>query len=348
MLADPSRPRPLGRGRRLPVVGQPSADDAARVPPRSARISLTDRCDLACVYCRPSRSDGYLERRLDEEAWRTTVRALVQSGVRRFRVTGGEPLLHPHVVDRVAFIASLGVEDLALTTNATRLAKLARPLRAAGLQRLTVSLDSLVAERFWRITRGGRLATVLAGIDAALDAGYPELKTNTVVLRGDNDDELASIVTWAWDRGILPRLIEVMRVGEGARLPPEKLVGAREMRERLSHLIAEEPGEPDAGRGPAKYVRSRLDPRRRVGFITGTTDTYCGSCDRLRVASDGMLRPCLATNDGVAAMALAEAGNVDGIADAVDRAWALKPDGRTWKGCTEPTAADVSMRSIGG
>src|SRR5580704_1150566 len=160
-------PEKHAAGRRLPLL----AADGARVPPASARISLTDRCDLACVYCRPSRSDGYLERRLDEEAWQTTVRALVQAGVSRVRITGGEPLLHSRVVERVAFVASLGVEDLSLTTNATRLAELARPLRDAGLQRLTVSIDSLVPERFWRITRGGRLERILAGIDAAVGAG---------------------------------------------------------------------------------------------------------------------------------------------------------------------------------
>lgn len=348
MRADSPPHLPSGPVRRLPVIAAASETDLGRAPPRSARVSLTDRCDLACVYCRPSRSDGYLERRLDEDAYKAMMRALVKSGVRRFRITGGEPLLHPNVVDRVAFLASLGVEDLALTTNATQLAKLARPLRAAGLERLTVSLDSLVAARFWRITRGGRLSAVLSGIDAALEAGYPELKLNTVVLRGDNDDELADITSFAWARGIVPRFIEVMRVGEGARLPPDKLVGAAEMRKRLEHLLAAEPGEPDPNRGPARYVRSLSNPELRVGFITGTTDTYCGSCDRLRVASDGVLRPCLATNDGVAAMPLAQEGHVDGIVDAVQRAWSLKPDGRTWKGCTEPTAADVSMRAIGG
>jgi cyclic pyranopterin phosphate synthase len=202
--------------RRLPLVGDPRAATGPAIQPRTVRISLTDRCDMACVYCRPSRSDGYLERRLDDEAWRSMVRALVRAGVRRVRITGGEPLLHPRVTELVAFVASLGVEDLALTTNATLLEKLAAPLRAAGLRRLTVSLDSLLPERFWRITRGGRLERVLAGIEAARAAGYEELKTNTVVLRGDNDDELEAIVRWAWARGIVPRFIELMRVGEGA------------------------------------------------------------------------------------------------------------------------------------
>jgi cyclic pyranopterin phosphate synthase len=331
------------RRRSLPLMG-----DAPRIEPRTVRVSLTDRCDLACVYCRPSRSDGYLEKRLDDDAWRAMVRALVQAGVRRVRITGGEPLLHPRVTELVRYVASLGVEDLALTTNATLLAKLARPLRDAGLRRLTVSLDSLVAERFWRITRGGRLDTVLAGIEAARAVGFDEMKINTVVLRGDNDGELGSIVEWAWARGIVPRFIELMHIGEGANLPLEKLVGYGEMRARLAHLLADGAGELQADRGPAKYVSARHDTSLRVGFITGTTDTYCETCDRLLVASDGTLRPCLATNDGVEAMDLATKGDVPGLVQAIGEAWALKPDGRTWKGCTEDTAADVSMRAIGG
>lgn len=337
----------------LPLAPAPGAHRAGsahgpRIEPRTVRVSLTDRCDLACVYCRPSRSDGYFEQRLDDDGWKAMVRALLRAGVRRVRITGGEPLLHPRVTELVAFVASLGVEDLALTTNATLLEKLARPLRDAGLRRLTISLDSLVPERFWRITRGGRLDRVLAGIEAARAVGFDELKTNTVVLRDDNDDELSAIVDWAWARGIVPRFIEVMRVGEGANLPPEKLVGHDEMRLRLAHLLTDDAGRRDQDRGPAKYVSSRHDPALRVGFITGTTDTYCDTCDRLRVASDGTLRPCLATNDGVAAMDLAQRGDVEGLVGAIGEAWALKPDGDTWKGCTENTAADVSMRAIGG
>jgi cyclic pyranopterin phosphate synthase len=338
--------------RSLPLVGQVRGHGhvpaEAKPQPRTVRVSLTDRCDLACVYCRPSRNDGYLEKRLDDDAWRAMTRALVEAGVRRVRITGGEPLLHPRVTEMVAHIASLGVEDLALTTNATQLERLAVPLRRAGLRRITVSLDSLVPERFWRVTRGGRLDRVLAGIDAALAAGFDEVKTNTVVLRDDNDDELPTIVEWAWARGIVPRFIEVMRIGEGAKLPPAKLVGHAEMRERLASLLDDGAGAHDPERGPAKYVSARRDPRLRVGFITGTTDTYCGTCDRLRVASDGTLRPCLATNDGVDAMALAQSGDVNGLVSAIGEAWALKPDVRTWKGCTEETAADVSMRAIGG
>ncbi len=329
------------------MVALPVLQTAA--PPRSVRLSLTDRCDLACIYCRPDRRDGYLdaEERLELDAWKTMVHGLVRAGVRRVRLTGGEPLLHPAVVDVVAFLGSLALDDVALTTNATRLAKLARPLREAGLRRVNVSLDTLDAERFARMTRGGKLDVVLRGIDAALAAGFDEVKLNAVVVRGENDAEIEHLVRWSWERGIVPRLLEVMQIGEGANLA-DRVVGANEMRARLAHLLASGEAVAEADRGPAKYLVARHDPTKKVGFITGTTDTYCSGCDRLRVASDGTLRPCLATNDGLGAGHLARGGDVSGVARAVEGAWTLKPDGEHWKGCTEKTAAGVSMRGIGG
>jgi cyclic pyranopterin phosphate synthase len=328
----------------LPVL-QPHP--APATPPRSVRLSLTDRCDLACIYCRPDKRDGYLEDRLEIGAWKTMARGLVRAGVRRVRLTGGEPLLHPAVVEVVAFLGTLGLEDLALTTNATRLERHARALREAGLMRVNVSLDTLDPERFRRMTRGGKLDVVLRGIDAALAAGFDEIKLNAVVVRGENDAEIEDIVRWCWDRGIVPRLLEVMHVGEGAKLK-DRVVRASEMRARLAHLV--QAGEPvrEPDRGPAKYLRARHDPAKKVGFITGTSDTYCKGCDRLRVAADGTLRPCLATNDGLGAGHVARSGDADAIAMAIHEAWRLKPDGEIWKGCTEPDAASVSMRGIGG
>lgn len=331
--------------RALPVL--PVTDPLAATPPRSVRLSLTDRCDLACIYCRPHKQDGYLEETLDLAAWKTMVAGLVQAGVRRVRLTGGEPLLHPHLVSVVEYLASLGLEDLALTTNATRLARLAQPLRDAGLHRLNVSLDTLDAARFARMTRGGRLASVLGGIEAAQRVGFEPLKLNAVVVRGENDSEIETLVRWSWDRGIVPRLLEVMAIGEGAKIQ-DRLVTAAEMRLCLAHLLDPDEPEREPNRGPAKYVRARHDPTQRVGFITGTTDTYCKGCDRLRVAADGMLRPCLATNDGLPGGDLARRGSAHAVANAVARAWTLKPDGDTWKGCTESTAAQVSIRGIGG
>lgn len=337
--------------RALPVVGAargaiPRALPAT--PPRSVRISVTDRCDFACTYCRPSRSDGYTDGKLLGSAWKTMFEGLLAAGVRRVRLTGGEPLIHPQIVSIVEHLAGLGIEDLALTTNASQLARLARPLKAAGLHRLNVSIDTLDPERFRAITRGGELAPVLAGIDAARDAGFEPIKLNTVVLAGVNDDELEPLLLWAWERRLVPRFLEVMPIAEGARLARDHLVTAAEMRARLAAHLAPEEAVVEAGKGPARYVRARADASLRVGFISGTSDTFCGTCDRLRVSSTGVLRPCLATDDGVDAGDDARAGDAAAIVDKITEAWTMKPDGEVWKGCTEDSAQSVSMRAIGG
>jgi cyclic pyranopterin phosphate synthase len=147
---------------------------------------------------------------------------------------------------------------------------------------------------------------------------------------------------------MVPRFLEVMPIAEGAKLVGAHLVTAAEMRERLAGLIEPADGVTEPGKGPAKYVRARHDAGLRVGFITGTSDTFCASCDRLRVSSTGVLRPCLATDDGVAAGADAAHGDPDAIAQKIALAWTLKPDGAVWKGCTEETAASLSIRAIGG
>jgi GTP 3',8-cyclase len=338
-----------------------SASPLAQAAPRSVRLSLTDRCDLACVYCRPHRNDGYTKDKLDLEAWKVMVEGLVRAGARRIRLTGGEPLLSSSVVEVVRHLATLGLDDLALTTNATRLAQLARPLRDAGLRRINVSLDSLDPERFRRMTRGGDLSRVLGGIEAAREVGFDEIKLNAVVVRGENDAELEDLVLWSWERGITPRLLEVMAIGEGSKLK-DRVVTVAEMRLGLAHLVEDAVAEKESDRGPARYVRARQEVAfdhagdrapgravaRRVGFISGTSDTFCAGCDRLRVSSDGVLRPCLATNDGVAAAGPARGGDAETVAGRVRAAWSMKPDGETWKGCTESTASKVSIRAIGG
>jgi cyclic pyranopterin phosphate synthase len=289
-----------------------------------------------------------MEERLSLSAWRTMMQGLVAAGVRRVRITGGEPLLSRDVVPFVQMLGEFSLDDVALTTNATRLAELARPLRDAGLRRINISLDTLDPDRFWRMTRGGDLAGVLRGVDAAIDARFDELKMNVVVVRGENEGELLDLVRFAWDRGIVPRFLEVMGIGEGAKIR-DRVVSYADMRKLLEPLLCDDDAPTrEHDRGPAKYVRSRTDPAKKVGFITGTTDTYCKGCDRLRVAADGVLRPCLATNDGVSAQTPAQDGQVEGILVALDQAWRLKPDGDTWRGCTEETAGSVSIRRIGG
>jgi cyclic pyranopterin phosphate synthase len=329
-----------------------------RTSPRAVRLSITDRCDLACTYCRPSRHDGYLpaQRRLTASHWVSLVTALVRGGVDRVRITGGEPLLHPDVVELVARIAAIpGVRDLALTTNGTQLVALASPLRAAGLQRLNVSVDSLVPARFWRITRGGRLDDVLAGVEAARSAGFEEMKTNTVVMAAEraeggdvgNEDELIEIARWAWSMGATPRFLELMSVGEGARARG-RFVAHAVMRARLDALLASGPESPARDRGPARYIDARDGSGRSIGFITGSSDSFCEGCDRLRVTSHGELRACLATRDAVDVRGAIEAGDAGAILEGLESAWARKPDGHVWRGCAEESAATVSMRATGG
>lgn len=273
---------------------------------------------------------------------------LLGSGVRRVRFTGGEPLLSPHVLPLIEHAVACGAEDIALTTNGTRLRELAWSLRKAGLRRLTVSLDTLEPERFSTLTRGGRLPIVLDGLDAALDVGFEEIKLNTVVLRGQNDHELESITRFAWARGIVPRFIELMTIGAGASLPSERHFSAAEIWQRLAPLVCEASPEFEPDRGPARYLTSREDPRLRLGVISGHTDTYCESCDRLRVSSAGHVRACLARPDFVDVRPALQLDTPEAVLAAIEHAWSQKPDGRTFRGCTEPSAAEISMRAIGG
>jgi GTP 3',8-cyclase len=333
--------------RALPLYA-PRARPGARLPPRTARVSVTDRCDYACTYCRPSHHEEYAGDRLSVADWRTIFIGLRRAGIRRVRLTGGEPLLVPWIVQIVEQASALGFEDIALTTNASQLAGLAAPLRRAGLHRINVSLDSLDPARFAAITRGGRLSDALDGLEAARLAGLSPIKLNTVVLRGVNDDEVERILAWAWARRMLPRFIEVMPIAEGARLVERHLVTSAELRAALAAHLADGDAEPDPELGPAKYLRARRDPLLRVGFISGTSDTFCSACDRLRVSSAGTLRPCLAVDAGVDAGACARSGDATTIASLVAKAWALKPDGDTWRGCAEASAASVSIRAIGG
>lgn len=339
--------------RSLPVVPPATrsvvSPASERVAPRAVRLSITDRCDLACIYCRPNRHDGYLPaaHRLDADAWQTLVEALAGQGVRRVRLTGGEPLVHPQVVEIVRRVAAVpGIEDVALTTNGTSLQALAAPLRQAGLRRVNVSLDSLEPGRFFRLTRGGRLADVLDGIAAARDAGFDEVKLNTVALRGENDHELEGIVRWAWSVGATPRFLELMGVGQGARMARHAMPYA-EIRARLAPLLRDEAPAADADRGPARYVAAR-DGAHRIGFITGASESFCAGCDRLRVTSDGQLRPCLATNESVDVRRELRHGDHASVAARLEEAWAQKPDAATWRGCGEEAASDVDMRSTGG
>lgn len=354
--------------RRLPLAAESRRALSEAVPPpppgfvpgpladaegreiRYLRISVTDRCDMACIYCMPPGGEaehGLREELLSFEEIARLVRAARPLGVQRVRLTGGEPLVRRDVVRLVARVREVGVEDLVMTTNGSRLGPLAVSLAAAGLRGVNVSIDSLHPERFERITRGGSLAQVLAGIDAARAAGL-ELKLNTVVVRDENDDELEALTRWAWSIGATPRFIELMPIGEGASLGTARHVGAAEMRARLAGLLDAHDARPDPERGPARYVASR-DGAGRVGFITAVSDEFCASCNRLRVTALGELRACLASRRAVSLRDVLRAGTDDlGIAWALTWALAGKARGHAFADLAAHEHTHVGMSLVGG
>jgi cyclic pyranopterin phosphate synthase len=268
----------------------------------------------------PSGEDEHAVRR-DLLSFEEAVRLISvfgMAGIRRVRFTGGEPLVRKDIVRLVELVhRRTAVEQLVMTTNATRLAELARPLRDAGLHGVNVSIDSLDTERFAEITRGGDLGRVLAGIHAALDVGL-EVKLNTVPLRGHNDDELRDIVDFAWSFGAIPRFIELMPLGEGAKLPADMRMTAADVLEALEGRVRQESPTGVDGHGPARYLGAGDGSGRRVGFITPISNEFCDSCNRVRVTAKGDIRACLASRRAISLRNIMRAGGTD-----LDLAWAM-------------------------
>ena len=242
---------------------------------RYLRLSVTDRCNCRCVYCMPENGVPMLSHAdiLSFEEMRDIVAAAASLGVRKVRLTGGEPLVRRGIVDLVGMVASVpGIDEVDMTTNATLLAPIAGDLRAAGLTRLNVSLDTLDAARYEAITRRGSLADALAGLEAARVAGFTNTKINCVLVGGVNDDELRPLAELARDRDLTVRFIELMRMGECAGWPKELA--------------------PVGGQGVSELYHAP-GWKGNVGLIRPMTHRFCGSCDRIRVTADGRLKPCL-------------------------------------------------------
>jgi len=289
------------------------------------RISVTDRCNFRCVYCMPAEGMTWLGKTnlLTFDEIETIVRAAVDVyGITRFKLTGGEPTLRPGIVDLVARLRQIDKSlELSMTSNGMRLPDLAGPLKDAGLDRVTVSMDSLRPDRFREITRTGELATVLRGIDSLHAAGFESTKINCVTMRGVNADELADFAALTINQAVTVRFIEYMPLGDAAvmhtdseplRVSPDETgpaggCGAQHrgdvlIPERLVREIIEAAHGPletidratESGVGPAKVFRlSRGNPRGRVGFISAMSEPFCATCNRLRLTADGVLRSCL-------------------------------------------------------
>ena len=287
------------------------------------RLSVTQRCDLRCAYCRPARDCESPRELCDLEELTELAAACVELGVKKIRLTGGEPLVRPDLVELVGRLRALpGLEELCLTTNGQRLAELAAPLRAAGLDRLNISLDSLRPARYRALT-GGELERTLAGIEAAEAAGFTGLRLNTVLLRGVNEDELAELAGLARTHPWSVRFIELMPIGPGAAMPEAFLPAARvleavpELREagqadrparsgehcspwadeatgNRQQATGQGTGDREPGNGDG-VARLYTGPgwAGTVGLIAPMSRAFCAACSRVRITADGRLKPCL-------------------------------------------------------
>jgi len=260
------------------------------------RISVTDRCNFRCVYCMPAEGLPWLPKAeiLAYEEIAAVVRQLAPLGLRRLRLTGGEPTIRPDLERLVRMLRDVPeIEDIALSTNGVKLPQEAARLRAAGLDRVNMSADSLRPERIAAIARRSLGFSPVAAAQAAEDAGLAPVKINVVAMRGVNDDELVDFARLTLDHPWHVRFIELMPVGEMAGLTWEHVVPTTELLDRISALGPLAAGEgPARGNGPAAYYRFAGAPGS-VGVITPMTHTYCGSCNRVRLTADGRLRTCL-------------------------------------------------------
>jgi cyclic pyranopterin phosphate synthase len=260
------------------------------------RISVTDKCNLRCVYCMPLHGLPWLKRDqlLSYEEIRDIVATMAPMGLRRVRITGGEPLVRRDVTSLIEMLSAVdGIEDIALSTNAVLLGDMAAELRAAGVDRVNVSLDSLRPDRVDAIARRqGSFARIMDGLAAAERVAMFPIKINVVVMRGRNDDELEDFARVTLDRPWHVRFIEVMPVGENLDVSAQEYVPATEMLRRVRRIGDLEPAEGPPGNGPAAYYRFPGAPGT-VGVITPMSHNYCDTCNRMRLTADGQLRPCL-------------------------------------------------------
>lgn len=328
----------------------------SRIPPalvdglgreiRYLRLSVTDRCDFRCVYCMAEHMT-FLPRAevLSLEEIFRVARIFSEQGVRKFRLTGGEPLVRKGIVGlcrQIAQLPALQLRDEAgrlgevvLTTNGSQLGHLARPLAEAGVSRLNISLDSLDPALFRALTRTGDLVQVLNGIEAAQDAGFSRLKLNTVVMKGRNDHEIPDLVAFAIARGLDITFIEEMPLGEVGRARGESLMTSDEVREQIARRYTLQDTSEQSG-GPARYVRVQGHPNTRIGFISPHSHNFCGSCNRVRLTAEGRLLLCLGQEHSLDVRGLLrESASDTPVLEAIRRALHHKPAGHTFSATGE-------------
>jgi len=275
--------------------------DSFQRPINYMRISVTDRCNLRCMYCMPSAGVCLMphEDVLSYEEIYRIVQAAAELGINKIRITGGEPLVRTGLPRLIQMLAEIdAIDDISLTTNGTLLSSYAAELKQAGLQRVNISLDTLKQDKFNLITRGGsNLGDVRKGIEAARLVGLTPIKINMVVISGINDDEILDFATKTIDEEWHVRFIELMPFAGGGTTASQ-FIPVADMRKRLELLGELEPCLPSVGNGPAKYFRFP-HAKGTIGFITPVSEHFCFHCNRLRLTSDGKLRPCLLAEDEI-------------------------------------------------
>jgi len=308
------------------------------------RLSVTDQCDLRCFYCMPKGFKDFQEPEhwLSFDEIERVIGAFAALGTRRVRITGGEPLVRRNLPELASRLAALpGLNDLSLSTNATRLRKHADALHDAGVSRLNVSLDSLRAERFKEIT-GGKLEKVIDGLMAAKAAGFAPVKINMVVMRGVNDDEVEDMVEFCIEHDFTLRFIETMPMGETGRAASDHYMDLQDVKRRLEQRFELVPGVMPGG-GPARYARV-AGTELRIGFITPISQHFCDTCNRVRLSVDGTLYMCLGQEHNYPLRPLLRAGISDAeLLEHIRQAIALKPERHEFKDKPEQVVRFMSM-----
>ena len=321
------------------------------------RVSITDRCNYRCIYCQPEEQFKFIshEEILRYEEIVEIIEEAVNLGVTKVRITGGEPLARKGVID---FIKKLGeikkLEDISLTTNGFFLSEYAEKLKDAGLNRVNISLDSLQEEKYKKITRGGSLEKVLKGIDSTLKAGLLPIKINTVLIRGVNHDEVEDFVRLALESPLNIRFIEFMPSGEDLKDNyRDKFVSVLEIKKGLAEKYSFKPIDINSGNGPAKYYQIK-GGQGTIGFITALSQHFCQTCNRIRLTSEGKLRPCLFSNKEIDIKQAIRKANADDkiirskiIRNNIEKAINIKPKGhRLNKKLSD--SSSFKMSKIGG
>lgn len=311
------------------------------------RFSLTDRCNFRCKYCMPDEGIEKLAREeiLSFEEIETLVRGAERLGINKVRFTGGEPLTRRDLPRLVGMIDEIqGIDEISLTTNGSLLSDVADELSRNGLDRVNVSLDAVDPEVFSEITRGGDLNSVLAGIDAAENAGLRPVKLNAVIMKGINESEIDPLVEYATGKGLVLRFIELMPMGEaaGGMIEPMPL---DEVKKAIEEKWDLEGVTEVRGNGPAEYYRvTRGDTSGEIGFIFPLSDSFCNGCNRIRVTSRGRVRPCLARDEEYD-LNITKDTSVDVITSRLRKIIKEKPYGHRWE---DQEASAGEMSEIGG